>query len=131
VVRKLARSVVALVLVAAAVGTLGYRWAYGTWWQTPRHIAYCGRTYDAGNVRALSLAQIEKSESSSSLASGTVPDPIVAVGHVPPVVGRPMLAAAAPKATLREGETGAPCSMAIFLKTGSDAYTSYGLVGSP
>jgi len=131
VFRKLARSVLALVLVAAAVGTLGYRWAYGTWWQTPQHIAYCGRTYDAANVRALSLAQIEKSENKTSLASGTVPDPIVGVGHVPPVLGRPLLAAAAPKATLHEGEAGAPCSLAVFLKTGSDAYTSYSLVGGP
>jgi hypothetical protein len=88
----------------------------------------CGRTYDAGTAGALSLAQIEKK---TSLASGAVPDPIVAVGHVPPVVGRPLLAAAAPKATLHEGEAGAPCSMAVFLRTGADAYTSYGLVGGP
>jgi hypothetical protein len=131
VVRKLAGFALALILVVATVGTLGYRLAYGTWWQAPQHIAYCDRTYEAGNTPPLSLAQIEKSENKTSLASGATPDPVVAVGHVPPVVGRPLLAAAAPKVTRREGEPGAPCSMAVFLRTGSDAYTSYSIVGGP
>ena len=60
---RLAGVVVALTVILAAAGTLGYRKAYGTWWQTPQRIACCERTYETGSGPALSRAEIERRES--------------------------------------------------------------------
>ena len=118
---------VVLIMILAAGATLGYRKAYGTWWQTPQHIAFCERTYLSGTP-ALSHSEIIKRESKTA-RPGDAPYPVVTVGTVPPIVGQPLLAAVTPEAA-RE-RLGLPCTMGIYLKTCADAYTAYGLSGGP
>jgi len=118
--------VVALVIVVATAVTLS-RNGIGTWWPTPDHVTYCGRTYQRG-THGLSRAEIDKLESKTALP-GDAPYPAVTVGRFPPIVGPPMLAAVTPLAR-RQG-FGLPCSMGVYLKTGADAYTAYGLSGGP
>lgn len=90
--RRLAGIVVAVIIVAA-VGTLGYRMVYKTWWpQAPGRITYCGRIYETNHSLVLSRAGVTKSESRTSLP-GDAPYPVVTVGRVPPVIGQPLLAA--------------------------------------
>jgi hypothetical protein len=92
VARRLAGIVVAVIIVAA-VGTLGYRMVYKTWWpQAPGRITYCGRIYETNHSLVLSRAGVTKSESRTSLP-GDAPYPVVTVGRVPPVIGQPLLAA--------------------------------------
>jgi hypothetical protein len=123
--RRLAGMVIALMVVLAAGGTLAYRKAYGTWWQTPERLTYCARTYLRGTP-ALSHAAIVNFKEA---LPGAAPYPVVTVGKVPPLVGQPLLAAVTPKAI--RGSAGLPCAMAVYLKTGRDAYTAYGLSGGP
>jgi hypothetical protein len=124
---RLTGIVVALIMIVAAGATLGYRKVYGTWWQTPQHIAYCERTYLSATP-ALSHAEIIKRESKTALP-GDAPYPVVTVGKVPPIVGQPLLAAVTPEAARHR--LGLPCTMGIYLKTGADVYTAYGLSGGP
>lgn len=127
---RLAGIFIAPILVVAAGGTLGYRKAYGTWWQTPQRITYCDRTYETGNGPAISRDEIEKRESKTALP-GDAPYPIVTVGKVPPIVGQPLLAAVTPEAARHRFDQPLPCAMGVYLKTGADAYTSYGILGGP
>ncbi|MHB8187946.1 MAG: hypothetical protein ACYDDU_18135 [Dermatophilaceae bacterium] len=127
---RLAGIVVALIIIVAAVGTLGYRKAYGTWWQTPQRIAYCERTYETGNGPAVSRADIEKRESKTALP-GDAPYPVVTVGKVPPIVGQPLVAAVTPEAARHKFDPPVPCAMGVYLKTGADAYIHYGILGGP
>ena len=125
--RLLAHVLVALIVIAALAGTLGYRKAYGTWWGAPERIDYCGRTYLHGYT-GLNRATIEQRFAGASFP-GDAPYPLVTVGKVPPVVGRPLLAAVVPEATRHR--LGVPCTMGVYLQTGADEYTAYGLLGGP
>lgn len=126
---RLAAVLVAVFIIAAAGGTLGYRTVYGAWWpQTPERITYCGRSYET--IHSLVLSRAGVSQRKSSLP-GDEPYPVVTVGRVPPVVGQPLLAAVTPQATRRRFNPPLPCAMGIFLKTGADAYTGYGILGGP
>lgn len=120
---------VALALVGAVlvVATVAYRLAYGTWWQAPERITYCDRTYMAG-PHGLTLAAVRARESHTALP-GDEPYPVVTIGKTPPLVGAEMLAAVTPEA--QRQKLGVPCAMGIYLKTGDDAYTAYGLSGGP
>ena len=118
---------VALIMIVTAGGTLGYRKAHGTWWQTPQRIDYCERTYLLGTP-SLGRAVIEKRESTTALP-GDAPYPMVTVGRVPPIVGQPLLAVVTPEAVRRRLDL--PCSMGVYLKTGADTYAAYGLSGGP
>ena len=60
---------------------------------------------------------------------GDQPYPVVPIGKVPPVVGAEMLAAVAPQA--RREELGVPCAMGLYVQTGDDQYTAYGILGGP
>jgi hypothetical protein len=126
-VRRLATGALALLGIAAAVTTLAYRHSYGTLWQEPQRISYCGRTYLAG-TSDLSVADVRRSETHTALP-GDKPYPLVAIGKAPPIVGQPMLAALTPES--RRRQLGVPCTMAIYLRTGEDAYTLYGISGGP
>ncbi len=120
---------VGVIIIAVTAGTLGYRKVYGTWWpQTPERITYCGRIYETNHSLVLSRAGVTKGESKTSLP-GDAPYPVVTVGRVPPVVGQPLLAAVTPEARRRGNDL--PCAMGVFLKTGPDTYTGYGLLGGP
>lgn len=123
--RRLASIVVVLSVILAAGGTLAYRAAYGTWWGTPDHISYCGRTYAQGTP-GLTRAEIV---GFGAALPGDAPYPVVTVATVPPVVGQPLIAALTPQAERQR--IGLPCAMAVYLKTSTDTYTSYGLVGGP
>lgn len=104
-------------------GVLAYRVAYGTWWGTPDHLSYCGRTYLRGTA-GLTHAEIVGLRAA---LPGDAPYPVVAVATVPPVVGHPLLAAVTPQAERQR--LGVPCTMAVYLKTGTDSYTGYALSG--
>lgn len=125
--RLLAHILVALILIAAVAAPLGYRKAYGTWWGAPERIDYCGRRYLHG-YSGMNRAAIEKLES-TAFVPGDGPQPVVTVGRVPPVIGQPLLAAVTPEAIRKR--RGGLCTMAVFLKTGADEYTAYGLSGGP
>ncbi len=115
-----------LVLVPAGA-TLAYREAYGSWWQTPDRLGYCGRTYLRGTAD-LTRAEVSRNTSATALP-GDSPYPLVNVATVPPVVGQPLLAAVTPQAERQRLDL--PCAMVVYLKTGSDAYTAFGLSGGP
>lgn len=123
------RRLVSMVLVScvslAAGGAFAYRVAYGTWWGTPNRVDYCGRVYYRG-TSDLTLAEVEGFEVA---LPGDAPYPVVKVAAVPPLVGQPLVAALPPQA--EQKRLVLPCAMAVYLKTGTDAYTSYVLSGGP
>ena len=123
--RRLASIVVVLCVILAAGGALAYRAAYGVWSGTPDHISYCGRTYLRGTL-GLTHAEIV---GFGAALPGDAPYPVVTVDTVPPVVGQRLIAALTPQAERQR--LGVPCTMAVYLKTGTDAYTGYALSGGP
>jgi hypothetical protein len=125
--RRWVAGLLAVIGVVVGVGTLEYRHTYGTWWQTPERIPYCGRTFLAAKA-GLSLAEVRRLESQVALP-GDSPYPLITVGTVPPVVGQPLLASPTPEATGRR--LGVTCAMGVYLKTGADSYTTYVISGGP
>jgi hypothetical protein len=125
--RRWLRAVLVLVGTLLIVTTAAYRYAYGTWWRAPERIPYCGRTYIAVTPH-LSLADIRQRESQTSLP-GDQPYAVVPIGKAPPIVGAEMLAAVTPVA--QREKLGVPCAMGLYVKTGDDQYTSYGITGGP
>ena len=125
--RRTGLTVAVLVGVLLVGSTAAYRYAYGSWWQTPEHISYCGRTYVAGTA-GLTLADVRTRESRTALP-GDHPYPLVGIGSAPPVVGGEMLAAVAPEAQRKK--LGVPCAMGLYLTTGGDSYTAFGITGGP
>ena len=124
---RLAAAIVALTLVVAATGTVSYRYAYGTWWQTPQRIGYCDRTY-LGGTAVRSGAEIRQVESATALP-GDAHYTLEVVGKVPPIIGQTLLAVVTPDA--KRGNPALPCSMGIYLQAGPDSYLAYGLSGGP
>lgn len=116
-----------LVILLLAVATLWYRHEYGTWWTTPDKIPYCQRTYLRG-TSDLSRVQVQALEAHTNL-TGEQPYPLVAVGHAPPIIGSELFAAVIPDAI--RNRLHLPCAMAVYLKTGNNQYTAYGLSGGP
>lgn len=127
-IRRLTGVLVAVVVIVAAAGTVAYRKVYGTWWQAPEHIAYCGRIFENVHGPALSRAEVDSYVASHYLA-GEGPFPAVTVGKVPPIVGKPLVAAVNPEAA-RDGHSES-CRMDVYLKTGEDAYSLYFASGGP
>lgn len=124
--RRIASIVVVLVVTLAAGGTATYRVAYGTWWGTPDHINYCERTYLRG-APGLTRAEIV---GFGAALPGDASQPVITIAKVPPVIGQPLMAALAPPGNPQR-QLGVPCTMAVYLKTRTDAYTGYGLDGGP
>ena len=125
--RRTGLTVAGLLGVLLVVSTFSYRAVYGSWWQTPTRIQYCGRTYVAAKA-GLTLGDVRTLESHTALP-GDRPYPLVSIGSAPPVVGGQMLAALTPKA--QRTKLGVPCTMGLYLKTGGDRYTAYGITGGP
>lgn len=123
--RRLAGMLIVLCVALVAGGALAYRAAYGTWWGTPDRLNYCGRDYVRGTPDQ-TLAEVE---GIWAALPGDAPHPLVTVATVPPVVGQPLVVALAPQP--EHERHGAPCAMAVYLKTGTDAYTGYVLSGGP
>ncbi len=123
--RRLVSMVIVPCVALVAGGAFAYRVAYGTWWGTPDRLHYCGRDYNRGTPD-LTLAEIE---GFGAGLPGDAPYPVVKVAAVPPVVGHPLFAALTPQA--EQKRLGLPCTMTVYLKTGTDAYTGYGLSGGP
>lgn len=121
--------VAGLALIAALLvgSTLLYRVSYGTWWSAPERISYCGRTC-AESIAGLSLADVRERESATALP-GDEPYRVVAVGKAPPIIGGRVLAALTPKA--QRDKLGVSCTMGVYLQTGDDSYTYYGILGGP
>jgi hypothetical protein len=119
--------VLILVGTLLMVTTLAYRYAYGTWWQAPACIPYCGRAYIAVTPH-LNLAEIRKRESQTALP-GDRPYAVVTIGKAPPIAGAKMVAAVTPQA--QREKLGVPCAMGLYVETGDDQYTAYGITGGP
>jgi hypothetical protein len=116
-------------IIAVAMGSVGYRKVYGDWWpQPPDRLTYCGRSYATNHSLVLSRAGVTKANSTTGLP-GDAPYPVVMVGRVPPLIGQPLLASVTSESARQKSDL--PCAMGVFLKTGSDAYTGYGLLGGP
>ncbi|GAA1241866.1 hypothetical protein GCM10009657_17150 [Oryzihumus leptocrescens] len=98
---------IALVILALAMGWLGWRKAYGEWVPSgdPPRLFACGRTYQAG-----SLVAVKPGEATH------------VIGHYPPLLGRDLWS--------REPLPSAPCPTGLFLQT-SGGYRGYGLSGGP
>lgn len=117
--------VIVLCVALVAGGAFAYHSAYATWWGTPARLHYCGRDFVRGTPD-LTLAEIV---GIGAALPGDAPHPVVTVATVPPVVGQPLVAALPPQAEQRR--LGLPCTMAVYLKTGTDAYSGYVLSGGP
>ena len=125
--RRTGLAVAGLLGVLLVLSTSAYRYVYGSWWQAPERIPYCGRTYVAGTT-GLTLADVRRRETSTALP-GDRSYPLVSIGTAPPMVGGQMLAAVTPGAQRRR--LGVPCTMVLYLKTGGDGYRAYGITGGP
>ena len=125
--RRTALIVAGLLGILLAASTFGYRAVYGSWWQTPTRIPYCGRTYVA-DAAGLTLTEVRTRESHTALP-GDRPYSLVSIGSAPPVVGTQMLAAVTPAA--QRAKLGSPCAMGLYLRTSGDRYTAYGITGGP
>lgn len=123
--RRLASIFVVLCVALVAGGALAYHSAYATWWGQPDRVSYCGRDYVRGTP-GLTHAEIV---GLAAALPGDAPYPVVTVATVPPVVGQPLVAALPPQA--EQKRLGLPCTMAVYLKTGTDSYSAYVLSGGP
>jgi hypothetical protein len=126
-IRRAGLTVTVLLVVLLVVSTSAYRYAYGSWWQTPERIPYCGRSYVVG-ATGLTIADVRSRERRTALP-GDRAYPLLSVGSVPPVVGGEVLAAVTPEAHRRK--LGVPCAMGLYLETGRDRYTAYSITGGP
>jgi hypothetical protein len=110
---------------AFATAAFAYRAAYGTfaWWRPPARISWCGRNYLPSNGPTLSRSGVEQRRES---LIGDAPYPMITVGRLPPLVGRPVLASLNPGAVGDE-----PCAMAVYVEIGPDAYRQYEISGGP
>jgi hypothetical protein len=117
-------------LVIVAILAVTYRAAYDSW-NVPATVGYCDRSYRQADV-GLTLDEVHARENETSLL-GDSPYPVVEVGHAPPLIGRQILAAPTPESRRDQQlpDRRLPCAMAIYIRTGDDAYTSYELQGGP
>ncbi len=115
------------VLAWLTLTTVTYRSAYGTWWQRPQRIPYCGRTFVKG-ASGLTMAQTRQFES-QAVFPGDKPYPLVSIGNAPPLFGATLLAALTPD--YQRAKLGVPCTMGLYLENADDSYTAYGLSGGP
>ena len=129
-IRRAIAVLVVMLFVAAGVVWVQYRMAYGTfaWWQIPPRISWCGRHYLPAGGRLLTRAEIAAQPVG---LPGEGPYPVVTVAHVPPLNGRPVLAARTPESSRRRVEPPLPCAMGVFLQTGTDQYLAYTISGGP
>jgi hypothetical protein len=128
VFRRVAAVLIVALVSAAVCGALAYRAAYGTfaWWDDPARISWCGRVYLRSDGLLLTRADVENRRAA---LPGDQPYPVTTVAAIPPVIGRPLLAAVTPEAR-REGMR-LPCAMVVYLETGTDSYQPYALSGGP
>ncbi len=93
--RRIVAGTVAVLGIAFAVTAAGYRATYGTpaFWGPPQRITWCGRNYLISASAPRTRVQLEAERVS---LPGDAPYPVVQVDVVPPVVGRPLLAAVTP-----------------------------------
>lgn len=111
-----------------AVGWVSYsHLVFGTWYPLgqPSRINYCGRDYLPGHD--MTFAQVAADGSGLSASASPLQRVLVSPAGAP-VYARPM-----PDAERRISLDAAPlpCTMAIYLKVGSDDYIAYGISGGP
>jgi len=118
--RTVASTGAACLLVLAGLGVLWYRAAYHVWpgQGMPGEVHWCGRDYQPA-PGPQTWAQV----------TARAPAAVRAVGSYPPLgPGRPLLAATGPAA---RWPPGAVCAMVVYLRTGPGRYQAYTLEGGP
>lgn len=126
VLRRVLLAVVVVPVAGLALLSIHSRLAFGVWdpGSRPTRISYCGRTYD---VAANSTVWTRE-----RATGGTDPGAQAAwsqVGRTDAFV--PYYAMVVPDSVRQRVSPGLPCSMAVYLRLGDDAYLPYGLSGGP
>jgi hypothetical protein len=126
--RRVVVGLALVVMTACLTGMAAYWVAYGTFafWTEPPRISWCGRDYLPSPTTVLTRDAVEQQPAA---LPGDQPYPVVQVGLVPPIIGRPVLASVTPQAT--RDRLGIPCAMVVYLQTGPDSYRPYVLSGGP
>jgi hypothetical protein len=117
-----------LVLVTwFVVATLATDVSYGTplWWSNPSRLHWCGRSY------AETSTHLQRSDIPEGQLPGDKPYVVSAIGTIPPVVGRQILAAVTPKTSRDRFSPPLPCTMALYLQSPGHGYVVYGIEGGP
>ena len=121
---RIARGVLALVIVAAGGFAVWYRQTYNVWpgQRASARVHWCGRDYETGGG-AQTWKQIASQERFS----------IQAVGEYPPLgwSRQELFAAVTPTAQRYSVSPPLPCAMTVYLRTGRNEYRAYGLLGGP
>ncbi|GAC1484871.1 MAG: hypothetical protein PVSMB9_10750 [Candidatus Dormibacteria bacterium] len=116
---------VAAVVAVVAGRAIYSRAAFGTWDPAamPARISYCDRTFLPGSH--VTRATIE------TIGNGFGVFPIRQVSST--ADGKPIVAKPLPDSVRHMYPNGPPlpCSMSVFVKTGTDDYVAYGLSGGP
>ena len=122
---RVASWLLALVVIVAGGVTLWYRQAYNVWpgQGASARVHWCGRDYENSGGPTMTLRAI----------SAQAPFPVQPVGQYPPLgLSRQQLfAAVTPPAQRDAVNPPLPCTMAVYLRTGPDAYKPYSLEGGP
>jgi hypothetical protein len=125
-VRRGLLGVIAVLVAGPALLSIHSRLAFGVWdpWSNPTRISYCGRTYDVAASGTLWARE--------RATSGTDPGFRAAWSEV----GRtdafaPYYAMVVPDPVRQRFSPPLPCTMAVYLRLGDDAYLPYGLSGGP
>lgn len=126
--QKVAGWLILVIAVLAAAATVDSYVAYGTpdWWGNPGHLHWCGRDYSRSTGRSVSRAEIPE----ASLI-GDKGYPVVTIGHLPQLIGRPIVASVTPAARRREATPPIPCAMAVYLESTNGRYVPYVIQGGP
>lgn len=125
--QKAAGWLVLVVVVLAATATIDSYVAYGTpdWWSNPGRLHWCGRDYSraTGTVSRANIPQAR--------LIGDKAYPVVTIGRLPQLIGRPIIASVTPAARRREVTPSIPCAMAIYLESLNGRYVPYVIQGGP
>jgi hypothetical protein len=122
---RVARGVVALVVVAAGGFAVWYRHAYNVWpgQGASARVHWCGRDYESFGGPLQTWRQISAQE----------PSPVHAVGQYPPLgwSRQELFAATTLGARRLPVSLGLVCAMVVYLRTGPGRYQAYSLEGGP
>lgn len=125
--QKVAGWLILVVVLLATAATVDSYVAYGTpdWWGNPGRLHWCGRDY------LRSTGSVSRSHIPEASLIGDKAYPVVSIGRLPQLIGRPIVASVTPAARRREVAPPIPCAMAIYLESPNGRYVPYVIQGGP